>query len=83
MICRTSPTRRVAGPQAIVVGRHGVVLERDGRSAVFLPQVAPEQGWDREAYLEGLCFKAGIPAGAWRGPDVSLSAFEAEVWAEE
>jgi hypothetical protein len=29
------------------------------RSATFLPEVAPEQGWDRRATLEALVRKAG------------------------
>jgi len=69
-------------PEDIVVGTHGLLLSRGAARGLLLPQVPVEQGWDREAYLEGVCFKAGIPAGSWRGPGVSLFAFEAEVWAE-
>ncbi|MBN2307384.1 MAG: AmmeMemoRadiSam system protein B, partial [Candidatus Hydrogenedentes bacterium] len=32
----------------IVLGRHGIVLEKSARTALFLPQVAPEQGWGIE-----------------------------------
>ncbi len=49
-----SPTQPVAGPEAIEVGRHGVVLAKSGRRAVFLPQVATEQGWTREQMLTSL-----------------------------
>jgi AMMECR1 domain-containing protein len=34
--------------------------------AVFLPQVAGEQGWDRDALLENLCLKAGLARDAWK-----------------
>jgi MEMO1 family protein len=61
-----TPLERVAGPEAVVVGRDGVQLRKDGRTAVFLPQVATEQGWDRTALLENLCRKAGLPADAWK-----------------
>jgi hypothetical protein len=61
-----TPLAPVAGPEAIVVGRDGVQIRKDGRTAVFLPQVAPEQGWDRTALLEHLCRKAGLPADAWK-----------------
>jgi MEMO1 family protein len=60
-----TPLAPVAGPEAIVVGRDGVQIRKDGRTAVFLPQVAPEQGWDRTALLENLCRKAGLPRDAW------------------
>jgi AmmeMemoRadiSam system protein B/AmmeMemoRadiSam system protein A len=73
-----SPTRRVSGPEAIVVGTHGVVLSRDGRSAVFLPQVAPEQGWDRDTMLDHLARKAGLPRDAWR-KGATFEVFTAQV----
>ena len=41
------------GPDAVEVGRHGLVLVYEGHSGVFLPQVPVEQGWDRLAYLCG------------------------------
>lgn len=56
----------VAGPEAIEVGRHGVLLSRGRRQAVFLPQVATEQGWDRDTMLTHLALKAGLPPDAWR-----------------
>lgn len=28
------------------VGTHGIIIKYKGRSAVFLPEVAEEQGWD-------------------------------------
>jgi len=48
------------------LGRHGIVLVKDGRRAVFLPDVAVEQGWDREQTLTHLARKAGLPADGWR-----------------
>ena len=42
------------GPGDVVPGVHGVYLTRGYRSGVFLPQVAPEQGWDRHQLLEQL-----------------------------
>ncbi len=66
----------------IEIGRHGVILSLRGRSAVFLPQVAPEQGWTREQMLHHLCRKAGLPADAWTGPECAFRVFEAQVFAE-
>jgi AmmeMemoRadiSam system protein A len=53
-ISALTPLVPVAGPEEITIGRHGVVLAKDGRRAVFLPQVATEQGWDRDTTLEQL-----------------------------
>jgi len=66
----------------IVTGTHGVLLEKSGRSAVFLPQVAPEQGWDRDTMLTELCRKAGLPGGAWKS-GAKLFSFTADVFGEK
>ncbi len=73
-----TPLRTVDGPDAIILGRHGIVLGRGHRRAVFLPQVAPEQGWDLPTTLDHLALKAGLPADAWRG-DAEFQVFEAEI----
>ncbi len=61
-----TPSKRVAGPEEIKVGRDGVTLIKGDRSATFLPEVAVEQGWSREETLEHLCRKAGLASGCWR-----------------
>jgi len=72
----------VGSPEDFQVGRHGVVLQAHGRRAVFLPQVAPEQGWDRATTLSYLARKAGLDRDVWRTPAAALSVFEAQVIAE-
>ena len=74
-----TPLRRVAGPSQIVLGRDGVVLVRNGKSAVFLPEIATEEGWTREQLLDNLCRKAGLPAGAWR-TGATLAVFQTTVF---
>lgn len=66
--------------QAVEVGRHGLALQHMGRSGVFLPQVPVEQGWDRLAYLDNLCLKAGLPSGSWKAPGARLFWYEALVF---
>jgi len=62
-----SPLRRVSGAGQIDIKRHGIVVEQDGRTGVFLPQVARETGWTRDALLSELCRqKAGLPSDAWK-----------------
>ncbi len=73
---------RVASPHEIRIGVDGMVLKKDGRSAVFLPQVAPEQGWDLEATLQHLSVKAGLPPDAWK-EGASFEVFQADVFGEE
>jgi MEMO1 family protein len=72
----------VPAAAAIVLGRDGVILNKNGRSAVFLPSVATEQGWDRTQLLDNLALKAGLPQDAWRS-GAQLLVFQAEVFAEK
>ncbi len=76
-----SPLHKVPGPEAIELGRHGVVLSKGGRRAVFLPQVATETGWDRDTFLSQLSLKAGLPADAWR-LGATFEVFTAQVFGE-
>lgn len=72
---------RAASVEEIEPGRHGVLLKKLGRTAVFLPKVAIEQGWSRDEMLDHLCLKAGLPKRAWTH-DTELRTFEAEVFSE-
>ena len=76
-----SPAKRVPGPDSVQVGMHGVVLSKGGRRAVFLPQVAPEQGWNRDQMLDHLSQKAGLPADGWRR-GAEFEVFTAQVFGE-
>ncbi len=58
--------RPIPDPEQFRVGEQGVILKKEGRQAVFLPEVATEQGWGREETLSHLARKAGLPADAWR-----------------
>ncbi len=81
-ISALSTRRRCPDPNLVEVGRHGVEIERGDKRGVFLPQVAPEQGWDRTELLRQLCLKAELPGDAWRDPEATLWTFEATVFGE-
>jgi AmmeMemoRadiSam system protein A len=69
-----SPLRRIA-PDEVRAGLDGLLIRRGRHAGLLLPQVATEHGMDRLAFLEALCQKAMLPAGAWRDPATDLSAF--------
>jgi len=71
----------ITSPDEIRIGIDGVVLNKDGQSAVFLPQVAPEQGWDVDQMLTQLSRKAGLAADGWK-EGASFLVFQAEVFGE-
>jgi MEMO1 family protein len=75
-----TPAKPIKNIDEIVLGRDGVVLSKNGRKAVFLPQVATEMGWNKIEFLDNLCRKAGLPAGSWH--DAELSTFQAKIFDE-
>jgi AmmeMemoRadiSam system protein A len=77
----TAP-REVASFEDIIIGKHGIVMAKGDRRAVYLPQVAPEQNWTREETLQHLSQKARLPPDAWR-EGARFKVFEAEVFGEE
>ena len=75
------PLLPIAGPEDIIVGRDGLIVERGWYRGLLLPQVATEWGWDAETFLAHTCQKAGLPKDAWRN-GAKLWRFEAEVFGE-
>ena len=64
---------------AIVLGRHGLVVEQGLRRGLLLPQVAIEWGWTVEQFLRQTCVKAGLAPDAWR-QGARVYRFAAEVF---
>lgn len=73
-----SPLEPLKDVKDIEIGKHGLYMEKGGRSGIFLPQVPVEQGWDLNTYLEQLCKKAGLPEGAWKD-GARLYSFTADI----
>lgn len=77
-----SPLRKIDSVDEIHVGRHGIYIVKDSYRGVLLPQVATEQGWDRDTFLKHTCLKAGLPEHAWqKGCDIFI--FNALVFGEK
>jgi AmmeMemoRadiSam system protein A len=68
-------------PEAVEVGRHGLLISDGVRRGLLLPQVPVEYGWDRETFLQQTCRKAGLPLDAWR-KTATIVAFTAEVFSD-
>ena len=82
--CHGITTRLHVGlpPQAVQIGRHGLMVRFGANRGLLLPQVPVEHGWDRVTFLEQTCRKAGLPANAWQ-TGAQLEAFTAEVFGDD
>lgn len=76
-----TPYEKIKNAEAIIPGRDGVLLKKEGRQAVFLPQVAAERNWSRYELLDNLCIKAGLKTGSWK-KDSELYTFQAMIFEE-
>lgn len=72
----------ISNYKKIVLGRDGIILNKDGHSAVFLPQVATEQGWDLTTTLSNLSLKAGLTKDAWK-EGAELHVFQAQIFEQK
>ncbi len=68
--------------QDIEPGLHGILIRKGFHQAVFLPQVATEQGWDLTTTLRHLCLKAGLNSEAYIDEDMEFRIFTATVFSE-
>lgn len=70
-----SPLKKIKGAADIEIGEHGLYLLRGYNSGLLLPQVAVQNGWNRETFLKETCFKAGLPARAWKDKETEIYIF--------
>jgi AmmeMemoRadiSam system protein A len=78
-----SPIRKITNIEDIIVGKHGILIERGNQSGLLLPQVATEYDWDRETFLNHTCVKAGLYPQAWKEEETRIKIFSAEVFGEK
>ena len=69
-------------PKDVKIGKHGLMVNKASKGALFLPEVAVSNGWDLHTFLEELCHKADLPEGIWHDREAELYVFESEAWGE-
>ena len=77
-----SPLHRVTDWKQIQVGRDGLLVRKGDRQGVLLPQVATEEHWDRNTFLDQTCVKAGLPPRCWQDEDADVFQFTAVVFGQ-
>jgi MEMO1 family protein len=75
-----TPLKRIKDVNEIQVGKHGIYIVKGMWAGLLLPQVATEYGWDRLAFLEHTCQKAGLPPNAWKEKDIEIYIFSADIF---
>ena len=75
-----TPLRKIDSADEIEVGKHGIVIVRNGSMGLLLPQVATEYNWDRNEFLEHCCLKAGLPRNTWQDKQTEIYIFSADVF---
>jgi MEMO1 family protein len=78
-----TPPQTIDSREDIVLGTHGLLIEKDQQRALLLPQVPKEKGWSLIKTLTMLSRSAGLGGKAWRDPDVKLSIFTGQTFREE
>ena len=71
-------------PKNIKIGEDGLIIQAPFTAGLLLPQVAVEEKWDSETFLQHLCWKAGgLPPQEWKNPKTKISKFQAQIFKEE
>ena len=60
----------------IKIGEDGLIIQKGYARGLLLPQVAPENGFDVEEFLEHTCMKAGISADSWMDESCDVYKFQ-------
>ncbi len=77
-----SPMQPVQDLNEILVGRDGLMIFKGRHRGLLLPQVAGENGWDREEFLAQTCLKAQLDRQSYLAPDVVIYKFQAVIFRE-
>jgi len=68
--------------EEIEIGEDGLICEFEGRQGLLLPQVATENNFSKEEFLECLCGKAGLEKNKWKDSNFKLKKFQCRIFSE-
>ncbi len=72
-----SPLEPLGNIKDIKIGATGLYIVNGMNSGILLPQIASENKWDVNTFLENVSIKAGLPKDAWK--DSKLYTFTADI----
>jgi len=70
-------------PLNIKVGRDGLFVDGVGTRGLLLPQVAVDEDFDEEEFLNECCLKAGLMPDAWVTGSVKVARFQGQIFSED
>lgn len=84
-----TPKKRISAKTAsdiikqIKIGEDGLIIDAGYTSGLLLPQVATENDFIAEEFLEHTCIKSGLPKNAWLDPKINIYRFQAQIFCED
>jgi uncharacterized protein (TIGR00296 family) len=83
-----TPPLRISGSaearkKSITLGKDGVIVKYGDRFSIMMPYEARSKQWEKEAFLQEACIRAGLPKNHWMQPNVDVYKFETQVFAEK
>ena len=64
----------------ITIGEDGLIIQKGYSRGLLLPQVATENKFDVEMFLEHTCMKAGISADSWMDESCDVYKFQGQIF---
>lgn len=68
--------------EKIVIGKHGLIVEKGAYRGLLLPQVPVENNWKTEEFLSHTCIKAGLMSDCWLEKGTKIYKFSGIVFSE-
>lgn len=69
-------------PKYIIIGKHGLIVEKGWFKGTLLPVVPVEYCWDEETFLAETCLKAGLRPDCWLESTTRIYNYEGRVFRE-
>ena len=82
-ISALSPLWKIKDTSKIKAGKHGILIKKGFNQGLLLPQVATENGFDTQSFLEHTCLKAGLGRNCYKDNDCEILIFTAVVFDED
>lgn len=66
--------------EEIEIGKDGLIIQKGRSRGLLLPQVAVENAFEIEDFLEHTCMKAGISADSWLDESCDVYKFQGQIF---